>query len=202
MPGVSVLDDPLVELRADSPLSANGVREAVRLVADVARWNRNRTVRQVLCVTDSADVALRFITRPQRARAQLWPDSVWGIMGNTWHTHEGRGAAIWVSPVHQVHASPLEEAVTVAHELAHAVTRTVHGFTWRRMHAMTAAMVVDLVLPRAVPVSAFAFCRQVVYDYRRPAPGAGALRRDDGFRAEIRSHAAATTRCRQRFADQ
>lgn len=128
------------KLTHSSSLNEHHVRWAVRLTHIVARWNRNTEWnRRVVCVTNDDDEILRHISIAQRD-AYLHAPTAFKDLGATWprKLHNGElGAAIWIR-----RDQDLMSAVdTLAHELAHVVTKSVHGWGWRRMCVMLTPMI-------------------------------------------------------------
>lgn len=124
----------------ESLLTPDHIRWAVMLTHSVARWNRNTEWnRRVLCVTDDTTVILNHISVAQRDAYTL-SSTAFKDLGATWPRGLANGqlaASIWIRQS-QEFTSAVD---TLAHELAHVVTKSVHGWGWRRMCVMLTPMI-------------------------------------------------------------
>lgn len=119
------------------------VQALIDVAFDVAQWNGNkRSVRdEVYALTDSLDVVRSYPVKSHKNDETNWGCcyyfSYWDGAGHrTVHS-----SVIYVKP------DAPERTETLAHEIAHALTAGVHGFTWRKMYAMLLPLAYDAVDP-------------------------------------------------------
>ena len=107
------------------PYRSDDISTLVGLSQDVARWNGNTTWQRPLrLITDDLDLAITESRDPIRADQYLgmnWPGS----------------GVIWINGERRSRESTTR---TLAHEMAHQLTRGAHGYTWRRMYVMLAPL--------------------------------------------------------------
>lgn len=104
---------------------AIGLMHRVAKVNGNTEWNR-----RVGCITDSDEEILRHLSITQAIAYQSLP-TAFKDLGATWQRSRNGNytAAIWL----RANQTPQTYVDTLAHELAHVVTRSVHGWVWRRM---------------------------------------------------------------------
>lgn len=201
----TAIKEPVYVLRETSPLTSELITRCVDLVRGVARWNRNTTSENhVLCVTDDQDTVLQYLSDAQRVRVANDP-TIWDILGHTWSRWVEKpqdGQAIWINPTK--HEDAYSYVDTFAHELAHAFTKTSHGWTWRRMYTMITPMIMKIVLPDEAHYTTAQTARRVVREYRRRSvSGAKVSDMDTRWQLaafnESQAHIRAAERCHPRF---
>lgn len=201
----AAIKEPVYTFTDLSPLTPELVTRCVELVRGITRWNRNTTSENhVVCVSDDRDIVRKYLSVAQRDHADKSGD--WTVHGTTWGRWGDKpldSQIIWINPNHN---SAENYVNTFAHELAHAFTRTSHGWTWRRMFVMSYPLVRCVVLPDAPQLSATKLAQQVVLEYRRrTVNGRPTVATNPEWRAraleEVVSHVTAAERCRKKFCD-
>ena len=202
----AAIKEPVYTLRETSPLTPELITRCVDLVRGVARWNRNTTSENhVLCITDDPEMTIKYLSDGQRVRVAKDPN-MWDILGHTWSRWVEKpqdGQVIWINPTKHEDMSSYVD--TFAHELAHAFTKTSHGWTWRRMYVMVTPMIMKMVLPNESHYTTSQLARRVVREYRRRSiSGAKVSDIDPHWQLavfnESQAHIRAANRCHPRFA--
>lgn len=191
------------------------VQALIDVAFDVARWNGNkRGVRdEVYALTDSLDVVRSYPVKSHKNDETNWGCCYYF---SYWDGVEHRTVG---SSVIYVNPNAPEKIETLAHEIAHALTAGVHGFTWRKMYAMLLPLTYDAVelsLPgyvgddpwrHAIPYRVFNAVRRYGVRYESGVVGqSNASYGTYAFRAEkidteVRRHMRSARRCYDVFAE-
>jgi hypothetical protein len=194
---------PDVVFTSITTLDPELVERAAYLAQFIALKNGNKT---------GPNLALRLITDDIKTVESRVPVNTSGhehYLGLTWR-RSNQGSFIWITPKYgeniQTPANYRDTVETLIHELAHAMTKTGHGWTWRRMYALLLTFISPMFVAEESAFDVRRYVHHTIQKYQRR--GETTRTRDGDWNTtwayerrdeELEKHLAAVKRMRKRL---